>query len=126
MILYNNWHGLALVGMSFFSGIRILNDPFVFQMFSSLGFGEGLMVQFILQYRIVGLSLVIPSLAKLYGIIMNKVIFRKVSNIALFVVWTLAFFSFIASTPPNLLSVFAATGSFSAFGLLLKESAKNE
>lgn len=126
MVLYNNWHGLALVGMSFFSGIRIFNDPLLFQMFSSLGFGEGLMLQFILQYRIVGLSLIISSLAKLYGITMNKVTFRRVSNIALFVVWTLAFFSFIASTPPNLFSVFAGTGSFSAFGLLLKESANNE
>lgn len=126
MVLYNNWHGLALFGMSFFAGIRIFNDPLLFQMFSSLGFGEGLMLQFILQYRIVGLCLIIPSLVKLYGIIMNKVIFRRVSNIALFVVWTLTFFSFIASTPPNLLGVLSATGSFSAFGLLLKESANNE
>lgn len=126
MVLYNYWHGLVLIGMSFFSGIRIFNDPLLFQSFSSLGFGEGLMLQFILQYRIVGLCLIIPSLVKLYGIIMDKVKFRKVSNIALFVVWTLAFFSFVASTPPNLMSILAATGSFSAFGLLLKESAKNE
>lgn len=126
MFFYNNWHALVFISMSFFTGLRIFHDPTLFNILTNKGFGECLMNFFTTNYEFVGLLLMVPSVVKLYGIIKNKVSYRKISNIALFVIWTLAFFSFLFSAPPNLLSVLAGAGSLTAFGLLLKESTHDE
>lgn len=126
MFFYNNWNALIFIGMSFFTGLRIFHDPALFSIFTNTGFGECLMNFFTTNYGFMGLFLMVPSMVKLYGIIKNKVSYRKISNIALFVIWTVAFFSFLFSAPPNLLSVLSGVGSLTAFGLLLKESAHDE